>query len=103
MPLMNSGADPESTMLATCGGLVVPVVSLGNVSEGGLSVTAGPDVGGGVGFDGVQPASDVLADVVPSLTVILQVGDEYDDAWILYAPLLSDVVVRFPGVRVIVC
>jgi hypothetical protein len=65
--LMNNPDPPVLATVIVCGELVVPTGWVGNVSDDGVSETAGAE---GAGWDGVHPERAVLVDVVPSLTVI---------------------------------
>src|SRR5206468_7495286 len=80
--LMNRFAPPVFLMVIDCAGLVVPMSRAANVSEVGVRVTAGDDVGVGVGVGevGVQPDRVAVADDEPSPTVTLHVDELYGDA-----------------------
>src|SRR3954470_24133954 len=67
--LMNSDALPVLATLIDCGALVVPRSCAAKVSDGGVSVTAGDDAGGG-DEDALQPDSPAEAELAPSGTVL---------------------------------
>src|SRR4051794_21876703 len=73
--LMNSDALPVLATLIDCGALVLPRSCEAKVSDGGVSVTAGDDVGGG--DEDAQPDSLADAELEPSLTMIWHVDELY--------------------------
>ena len=92
--LMNSDPLPVFVTVTDCAALRVPVSCEAKVSAPGASETAGADV---VLVDGVQPESEAEAEVVPSLTVMRQVGELYGLASILKAPVESLLPTTEPG------
>ena len=68
--LMNSDPVPAFVSSPSGGALVVPVLRAANVSDAGESESAGADV-----VEAVQPESDAVAEVEPSLTVTRHVDE----------------------------